>query len=154
MKYLLLVLLLTACGEEIQTIQGPKGDTGAQGMAGRDGLDGADGLDGKDGADGIDGTNGVDGKDGSDAAAQVTSVNFVDTTECKAIIDESGLKVYGQKSSISSNTVVVYFNSACAGQNEQLSPTSNETMYIGTSLLVLTGLNTGPQPLTVVRIKL
>jgi hypothetical protein len=171
MKKLLLTLtLLTACGEEIQIIQGPKGDTGAQGergldgangVDGTDGVDGINGVDGKDGVDNANGKDGVDGKDGingtngSDAVAQVTTVSFTNTTSCKEIINESGLVVFGKKSSSNSDTVSLYFNSSCTGNNEALSYSSNETLFIGRNLIVITGRNSGnPQPLAVSRVKL
>jgi hypothetical protein len=77
MRYLLLLLVLTACGEDIQVIQGPKGDSGAQGLAGKDGLNGIDGLDGTDGADGIDGVDGEDGLDGTNGTDAVWKMGTV-----------------------------------------------------------------------------
>jgi len=142
MKQLFLLLAIASCGQVLEEVKAVDGDRGPQGETGKNGLDGADGSDGKD------------GKDGSNIA-QVTTISFSNTSDCKEIINESGLVVYGNKASSNTDAVRIYLNSSCNGNEETLSYSSNETMMIGNNLLIISGRNNGnPQPLTITRVKL
>jgi len=59
MKKLILLTMLTACGDAYVPIVGPQGPQGSQGPAGEKGDAGADGQDGQDGQQGPAGADGT-----------------------------------------------------------------------------------------------
>jgi hypothetical protein len=137
MKYLLLAFALTSCGHVLEEVETVQGERGPQGESGSNGVDGDD------------------GSDGSNAVAQVTTVSFTNTTTCKEVINESGLVVFGNKASSNTDSVRIYFNSSCTGNNETLSYSGNETIVVGRNLIIISGRNNAnPQPLTITRVKL